>query len=61
LFLRAFERGERVYLAMVSRGYSGRMPAVWQGAGAATAGQWAVGATVPVAAVAIAAVSVVLT
>ena len=61
LFLRAFERGERVYLAMVSRGYSGRMPAVWQGAGAATAGQWAVAATVPVAAVAIAAVAVVLT
>ena len=61
LFLRAFERGERVYLTMVSRGYSGRMPAVWQGAGAATAGQWAVAATVPVAAVAIAAVAVVLT
>ena len=28
LFLRAFERGERVYLAMVSRGYAGRMPAL---------------------------------
>ena len=40
---------------MVSRGYTGRMPAVWQGAGAATAGQWAVAATVPVAAAAIAA------
>lgn len=26
LFLRAFERGERVYLAMLSRGYTGRMP-----------------------------------
>ena len=37
LFLRAFERGERVYLAMLSRGYDGRMPAVWQSAGAATA------------------------
>jgi cobalt/nickel transport system permease protein len=26
LFLRAYERGERVYLAMVSRGYAGRLP-----------------------------------
>ncbi|MCM0675187.1 cobalt ECF transporter T component CbiQ [Micromonospora phytophila] len=61
LFLRAFERGERVYLAMLSRGYTGRMPAVWQGAGAATAGQWLVAATVPVLAATIAATAVVLT
>ncbi|MEH0933644.1 cobalt ECF transporter T component CbiQ [Micromonospora psammae] len=61
LFLRAFERGERVYLAMLSRGYSGRMPAVWQGAGAATAGQWLAAATVPLVAVTIAATAVVLT
>ncbi|MFE7869570.1 cobalt ECF transporter T component CbiQ [Micromonospora humida] len=61
LFLRAFERGERVYLAMLSRGYTGRMPAVWQGTGAATAGQWVAAATVPLAAVAIAATAVVLT
>ncbi|MFC7548022.1 cobalt ECF transporter T component CbiQ [Plantactinospora sp. GCM10030261] len=54
LFLRAFERGERVYLAMVSRGYTGRMPAVWRSAGAATVEQWAVGATVPVIAAGIA-------
>jgi cobalt/nickel transport system permease protein len=26
LFLRSYERGERVYLAMVSRGYQGRLP-----------------------------------
>lgn len=26
LFVRTFERGERVYLAMVSRGYAGQMP-----------------------------------
>jgi cobalt/nickel transport system permease protein len=26
LFIRSYERGERVYLAMVSRGYSGSMP-----------------------------------
>ncbi|MFF5171446.1 cobalt ECF transporter T component CbiQ [Micromonospora sp. NPDC000089] len=61
LFLRAFERGERVYLAMLSRGYTGRMPAVWQGAGAATAGQWAAGAAVPLVAVGIAATAAVLT
>ncbi|WP_405426764.1 cobalt ECF transporter T component CbiQ [Micromonospora sp. NBC_00617] len=61
LFLRAFERGERVYLAMLSRGYTGRMPAVWQGDGAATAGQWLVAATVPVVAASIAATAVVLT
>ncbi|MFC0005697.1 cobalt ECF transporter T component CbiQ [Micromonospora siamensis] len=61
LFLRAFERGERVYLAMLSRGYAGRMPAVWQGAGAADAGQWAVAAVVPVLAVGIAAAALVLT
>ncbi|GLZ57753.1 cobalt ECF transporter T component CbiQ [Micromonospora sp. M51] len=60
LFLRAFERGERVYLAMLSRGYTGRMPAVWQGEGAASAGQWLVAATVPVVAASIAATAVVL-
>ena len=27
LFIRSFERGERVYLAMLSRGYAGAMPA----------------------------------
>lgn len=27
LFIRSYERGERVYLAMASRGYAGRMPA----------------------------------
>lgn len=51
LFLRAFERGERVYLAMRSRGYSGRLPAALHADSAATLRQWAVGATVPVAAV----------
>ncbi|MFV2102828.1 cobalt ECF transporter T component CbiQ [Micromonospora sp. LOL_024] len=61
LFLRAFERGERVYLAMVSRGYTGRMPAVWQGAGVATTGQWLVAATVPVLAGAVAVTAAVLT
>ena len=26
LFLRSYERGERVYLAMLARGYAGAMP-----------------------------------
>ncbi|MEV6597661.1 cobalt ECF transporter T component CbiQ [Actinoplanes sp. NPDC051346] len=56
LFLRAYERGERVYLAMVSRGYDGRMPR--PDGGGATAAQWARSATLPVAAAAIAVVAV---
>jgi cobalt/nickel transport system permease protein len=31
LFVRAFERGERVYLAMASRGYEGSLPATLTG------------------------------
>jgi cobalt/nickel transport system permease protein len=51
LFVRSFERGERVYLAMASRGYAGTMPAPlgapataadWVGAGALLLGAWAV-------------------
>jgi cobalt/nickel transport system permease protein len=38
LFIRSYERGERVYLAMLSRGYAGSMP-VLQDLGA-TRGQW---------------------
>ena len=60
LFLRAFERGERVYLAMLSRGYDGRMPAVSGGVGA-TAGQWLAASTVPVVAAGVAAAAFVLT
>jgi cobalt/nickel transport system permease protein len=48
LFLRAFERGERVYLAMVSRGYTGRLP-LPDGPGASAA-DWARSALLPVAA-----------
>ena len=45
LFIRSYERGERVYAAMVSRGYSGRMPRLrGQAAPAAT---WAAGLAVP--------------
>jgi cobalt/nickel transport system permease protein len=28
LFIRSYERGERVHLAMLSRGYDGRLPSV---------------------------------
>ncbi|MFA1542787.1 cobalt ECF transporter T component CbiQ [Actinomadura monticuli] len=48
LFLRSYERGERVHLAMVSRGYDGRMP-VTHDVGA-TAVQWTVAAALPSAA-----------
>ena len=56
LFLRAFERGERVYLAMLSRGYEGRLPRL--GHEQATARQWATSALLPVAAAGIAVVTV---
>ncbi|MGB3354651.1 MAG: cobalt ECF transporter T component CbiQ [Mycobacterium sp.] len=45
LFLRSYERGERVYLAMLSRGFDGRVPALAVGSGcvaAATPRQWTV-------------------
>lgn len=35
LFLRSYERGERVYLAMLSRGYDGTVPALVLGPGGA--------------------------
>ena len=40
LFVRSYERGERVHLAMVSRGWTGTMP---DGGRAASAGMWLVG------------------
>ncbi|WP_026404579.1 cobalt ECF transporter T component CbiQ [Actinomadura rifamycini] len=48
LFLRSYERGERVHLAMVSRGYDGRMP-VLHDIGA-TPRQWTAAAALPLAA-----------
>jgi cobalt/nickel transport system permease protein len=53
LFVRSFERGERVYLAMQSRGYTGVMPRLEQGG--APALQWT-GAAAVVALAAAAAV-----
>ncbi|AGL17968.1 cobalt ECF transporter T component CbiQ [Actinoplanes sp. N902-109] len=58
LFLRAYERGERVYLAMVSRGYDGRLPRPEHGT--ATRAQWLQSATLPAAAAVIAVVAVTL-
>lgn len=52
LFLRAFERGERVYLAMISRGYTGRLPAPDRPP--TPRGDWLAAATVPTAAAGIA-------
>lgn len=53
LFLRSYERGERVYLAMLSRGYTGTMPVLADVR--ATRGQWAAAVVFPLAAVAVAA------
>ncbi|WP_030617279.1 cobalt ECF transporter T component CbiQ [Streptomyces sclerotialus] len=51
LFIRSYERGERVHLAMVSRGYTGTMPVTDE----ATAGraQWTSAAVLPTAALAV--------
>ncbi len=48
LFIRSFERGERVHLAMCARGFTGRMPLV--AAPAATPRQWAPALALPAAA-----------
>jgi cobalt/nickel transport system permease protein len=58
LFLRSYERGERVYLAMLSRGYAGRMPSVTDAK--APAREWALSSTLPVAAAGIAVAAAVL-
>jgi cobalt/nickel transport system permease protein len=48
LFIRVYERGERVHLAMLSRGYAGTMPVLTHVT--ATRGQWALAAALPAAA-----------
>lgn len=62
LFLRSYERGERVYLAMVSRGFDGTVPELAAvGAGPrATGVQWAAALIPAVAATAVAASAWVL-
>jgi cobalt/nickel transport system permease protein len=52
LFVRSFERGERVHLAMQSRGYTGRMPELAPNGAARI--QWAEGLAISLAAIAIA-------
>ncbi|MFE9930703.1 cobalt ECF transporter T component CbiQ [Streptomyces sp. NPDC005533] len=51
LFIRSYERGERVYLAMVSRGYTGSMPVIDEVT--ASRAQWAYAAVLPVTALAV--------
>ncbi len=51
LFIRSYERGERVHLAMVSRGYTGTMPVIDEVT--ATRAQWSCAAALPVAALAV--------
>lgn len=46
LFIRCYERGERVYLAMLSRGYAGSLPD--GGQASASMRQWAQGLVLPV-------------
>lgn len=55
LFIRSFERGERVHQAMVARGFSGLMPSY--GDQPATRREWVAGLSVPVAAVILAVLS----
>jgi cobalt/nickel transport system permease protein len=51
LFIRSYERGERVHLAMLSRGYTGRLPA---GPVAVVGGRsWAMALSLPLAALAV--------
>jgi cobalt/nickel transport system permease protein len=52
LFVRTYERGERVHLAMLSRGYAGAMPLVDDAR--AGAGEWLRAAALPLAALAVA-------
>ncbi|MFR9673497.1 cobalt ECF transporter T component CbiQ [Streptomyces sp. TR06-5] len=51
LFIRSYERGERVHLAMLSRGYTGTMPVIDRATASRT--QWAHSALLPVSAAAV--------
>lgn len=52
LFIRSYERGERVHLAMLSRGYDGQIPA--RAVVAPSAGAWMYAMAIPVAAMVVA-------
>jgi cobalt/nickel transport system permease protein len=58
LFIRSYERGERIHLAMLSRGYNGRLPATHRAT--ATPAQWAQAGILPGLALATTAVAVAL-
>ncbi|AQA05922.1 cobalt ECF transporter T component CbiQ [Mycobacterium sp. MS1601] len=62
LFLRSYERGERVYVAMLSRGFDGHMPELAGVAAVpkATTGQWTAALIPAVAGIAVAASAWVL-
>ncbi|WP_061295188.1 cobalt ECF transporter T component CbiQ [Herbidospora cretacea] len=51
LFIRSYERGERVHLAMLSRGYTGTMPTLTDDRAPKT--QWAMAAVLPIVASAV--------
>ncbi|HET6356769.1 cobalt ECF transporter T component CbiQ [Streptomyces sp.] len=51
LFIRSYERGERVHLAMVSRGYTGTMPVIDEVT--ASRAQWTCAAALPLTALAV--------
>jgi cobalt/nickel transport system permease protein len=48
LFIRSYERGERVHQAMLARGFSGEMPPLR--ADPASSKEWLTGVSIPVAA-----------
>ncbi|RIQ11039.1 cobalt ECF transporter T component CbiQ [Jiangella rhizosphaerae] len=56
LFVRSYERGERVHLAMLSRGYAGAMPLTTTAV--TTRADWLRGAALPLAAAVVAVVAV---
>jgi len=58
LFVRSYERGERVHLAMLSRGYTGRLPGAT--AQAVSPQAWLVALSLPVAAAAVLAAGMLL-
>lgn len=57
LFIRSYERGERVHLAMLSRGYAGRMPTLH--VLTATRAQWVLSGILPAVAVTVCAAGMV--
>lgn len=59
LFIRSYERGERVHAAMLSRGYTGTMPTLEERV--ATRREWLLAASLPLVAVAMAALGLVVT